>query len=276
VRLAEKKEIGILGLGALTASLSRGGKDVSGLTKVGITTGRAFTVKTVTGYALEALRMFKMQPQDVRIAIVGAAGAIGSGSAKILAKNGVRHFLFIDLERKALHLKKHIEEMKGIHGPLHIEISHQIRDIKGSDIIIAATNAPEVLITSDDLNPGTIVINDAQPSDISPEVLDRDDVLVIEGGVIKAPGISCNFNMGLAERNDTFCCLGEALILAHNGMFEDFALGELDVPLVDRISELSKTMDISLSHIQNEKGLIAASHIERIQEIIASKKLGNT
>jgi fatty aldehyde-generating acyl-ACP reductase len=271
VHLAEKKRIGIIGLGALTASLSRGGLDVAGKTSVGITTGRAYTVKTVTDYVKRIMDLFEMKPEATRIAIVGAAGAIGSGCAKFLAQYGVQNFLFIDLERKAENLKKHIEDITGRHGGANIEISHRVADIKGWDIVIAATNAPEVLITPDDLDPGTIIINDAQPSDISPEVLEMEDVLVIEGGVIHTPGVSCNFNMGLAARNDNFCCLGEALILAHSGRFHDFALGELEIPLIEEVSRMSETMNIGLAKIQNSTGAISEEQLRHIKEIIKAR-----
>ncbi|HVS79843.1 MAG TPA: hypothetical protein VHF05_02600 [Candidatus Paceibacterota bacterium] len=268
VRLAERKGVGIIGLGALTASFSRGGLDVAGTTKVGVTTGRAYTVKTVTEYVLHAVGLFGIDLGNVRIAIVGAAGAIGSGCAKILAKHGVRNFLLIDLERKAEHLKRHMEDITGRHLGARIEISHRIGDIKGWDIVIAATNAPEVLIKPDDLLPGAIVVNDAQPSDISPEVLDMDDTLVIEGGVIRTPGISCNFNMGLARRNDNFCCLGEALVLAHQGRFADFALGELDMKLIEEITAKAKTLNMTISEIQNARGIVPEEKIARIREAI--------
>jgi predicted amino acid dehydrogenase len=271
VKLAERKGVGIIGLGALTASLSRGGLDVVGLTRVGITTGRAYTVKTVTDYTKHAMKLFDMKPEAVSVAVVGAAGAIGSGCARVLASYGVRNFLFIDLERKAENLKRHIEDITGRHSDARIAISHRVGDIKGSEIVLAATNAPEVLIKPDDLVPGAIVINDAQPSDISPEVLLRDDVLVIEGGVIATPGIRCNFNMGLAGREDNFCCLGEALILAHNGRFQDFALGDLNMDLIDEIANMAHTMDMGIAKIQNSNGLVSDAQLERVRGIIAGR-----
>ena len=136
-------------------------------------------------------------------------------------------------------------------------------------MVIAATNSPEVLIKSEDLSPGTIVINDAQPSDVSPEIIEqRKDVLIIEGGIINTPGIKCNFNLGLASREDTFCCLGEVLILAHNYHHKHFALGELELKLIDEITNMSSGMNIRLSKFQNTNGYIDEKQIEGVRKIL--------
>jgi len=161
-----------------------------------------------------------------------------------------------------------MEELQRNHNGLSIEISHHIADIKKSDIIIAATNAPEALIQADDLQPGAIVINDAQPSDISSDAFNRDDVLIIEGGVIRTPNIQCNFNLGLVDREDTFCCLGEVLILAYNNNSEHFALGELDKDLVDDIIEKEKGLNFIIPPYQNNMGYISKEKIDKVKEII--------
>ncbi len=271
LRLAKRKNISLIGLGALTASFSKGGKEIESL-GVGITTGRAYTVKTVTDYAKKVLHLFSLPKEKVQVAIVGAAGSIGSACAKILALDGVKNFLFVDLERKAEHLKKHVEELANKHHDIKIAISHRVGDIKGYDIIIAATSAPEVVIISDDLSPGAVVINDAQPSDISPEIIaERPDVIVIEGGVVHTPTVRCNFNMSLADRNDTFCCLGEVLILAHNRHFDHYALGELDLSLIEHIEELAKNFPISLAPFQNNSGYVSEEQINALRKIIKKK-----
>ena len=271
VRFAQKKGIGLIGFGALTSSFSKGGLDlVDEVNKIGITTGRAYTVKTVTDYAKKYITECYQNKNQVRVAIVGAGGSIGSGCAKVLAEWGIQKFLFIDLEKRLTTLTAHIEHLRGNHHGIDIAISHKIKDIATSNIIIAATNSPEVLIKADDVMSGAIIINDAQPSDIAPEVLERDDVLVIEGGVISTPGIRCNFNLGLAGREETFSCLGEVLILAHNNHFENFALGELDMNLIHQIETMSKNLNIGIGRPQNDKGYISEDKIDRVKKIISS------
>lgn len=273
-KYAEKKGVGIIGLGALTASFSKGGLDIlPHLKTMGVTTGRAYTTKTVTDYVKTCVEQFGYTKDNVRLAIVGAGGSVGSSCAKLLATWGIKQMLFIDLPKRAEHLKKSIHHIKSIYPMTQIETSHAISDIKGWDIIIAATNAPEALLRDEDISPGTIIVDDAQPPDVPREVIrNRNDILCIEGGVIHTPGIKCNFNLGLVDREDTFCCLGEVLVLARNEKFEHFATGELQEHLVGQIEEMSKDMDIHISKFQNDiQKYIPDEQIARVKEIIAGK-----
>jgi fatty aldehyde-generating acyl-ACP reductase len=273
-KFAERRGVGIIGFGALTASLSKGGLDVAPEVKtMGITTGRAYTTKTVTDYVKACVDQFGFDKNKVKVAIVGAGGSIGSSCAKILAAWGVQHFLFVDVEKRAEHLKKQVEHMSSVHFGADIQISHAIKDIKGWDIVITATNAPEALVSSDDLLPGTIIVNDAQPSDVPPHVIkERNDILVIEGGVIHTPGIKCNFNLGLAGREDTFCCLGEVLVLAREGHFDNYAMGELDTDLVAHIEDMAKDLNFSISRFQNSvQKYIPEVQIEKVKGIIKER-----
>lgn len=285
-KYAEKKGVGIIGLGALTASFSKGGLDILPHVKeLGVTTGRAYTTKTVTDYVKFCVEEFGYSKASVKIAIVGAGGSVGSSCAKLLAAWGIRNMLFIDLPKRAEHLKNSVENLQSVHlsrqnlqqgqasDIMNIQISHAISDIKGWDIIITATSSPEALLHTEDLDPGTIIVNDAQPSDVPKEVIKgRDDVLVIEGGVIHTPGIRCNFNLGLVDREDTFCCLGEVLVLARNEKFDHFATGELQEHLVSEIEEMSQGMGFSISKFQNDvQRYIPDAQIENVRTIIAGK-----
>lgn len=273
-KYAEKKGVGIIGLGALTASFSKGGLDILPHVKeIGITTGRAYTTKTVTDYVKYCVENFGFTKNNVRLAIVGAAGSVGSSCAKILAEWGIKNMLFVDVAKRAEHLKSSVEHLQSVHGNINIEVSHAITAVKDYDIIITATNTPEALIRTEDIAPGTIIINDAQPSDVPVEVIrERKDILVIEGGVIYTPGIKCNFNLGLVDREDTFCCLGEVLVLARNNHFAHFATGELKQELVAEIEKMSEGMNFTISKFQNEvQKHIPESQIEEVRAIIASK-----
>lgn len=274
-KFAEKRGVGVIGFGALTASLSKGGLDVlPHLKTMGVTTGRIYTIKTVTDYVKKCIVDFGFSADSVKIAIVGAGGSIGSGCAKILAEYGVQHMLFIDVQKRAEHLKDQVEHLKGMHGDrVNIEVSHAISSIKGWDIVITATNSPEAVLSSEDILPGTIIVNDAQPSDVPSHIIrERDDILVIEGGVITTPGIKCNFNLGLADREDTFCCLGEVLILAHNQKFDHFTVGEADTKLLPEIIDMGKQLGFRIAKFQNApQRHIPEQQIQKVQEIIKSR-----
>lgn len=273
VRYAERKGVGIMGFGAMTASFTQGGKILTeDVEKLGITTGRAYTAKTVTDYAKQAIADFSLPLDRMQLAVVGAAGSIGSSCTKILAQYGVRRFILVDLERKRETIQSLTDYIESIHPENVVTITHQIPDIRSADMIIAATSSPEIVIGPDDLAPGAIILNDAQPSDVSPEVIvQRDDVLVVEAGVIRTPGVRCNFNLGLVAKDETFCCLGEALILAHDGHFAHYALGELDLDLITDISERGKKLGFTITPYQYQGRYVTEARLNCVREAIHAK-----
>lgn len=272
VKLAEKKGARIVGLGGLTGSLTEGGTYIiNNNNKIDITTGRSYTAYTVTENFFKLAEYFNINLTNGKFAIVGGGGSIGLACAEILVRAGVNNLLLVDLVGRKENMGKIIKQLKqdDRDNVLNINFSHQIHDIINSDIIIAATNAPEAVIKSEDLKPGAIVIDDAQPSDVDKTVIkDRDDVLIIEGGVIRADNIKYRMNMGLAGRNDVFSCLAEVLAIAANGKTGHYTVGWLDLKLIDEISNLGFALGFKLAPFQNKYGYINKEKMEKIREIV--------
>lgn len=268
-RLARNKGAKIVGLGALTSSLSRGGLDLIHVPGVAVTTGHAYTGYTVTQTLLAQLKNAKIPYTEeiCHIAIVGAAGSIGSISAEILTGEGVKSLILIDIERKM----DSVHELKAIllerHPGINITCSTDMQNLRNAVGIVTATNAPDALVRDKHVTPGTIIVDDAQPSDISPELYDRDDVLILEAGAVHTPNVSSNFNMGLADRNDNFCCLAEVLILASNKHRHNFVINRAKLSEVEHISEGGKKLGFKLAKPQNEHGLIKEDLINRVAQL---------
>ena len=90
VRVFSKKGVKLVGLGGLLSSMSRGGLDLAEVFKdIHFTTGKTYTIKTVTDYVKNVISEFDFDKNEVKVAIVGAAGSIGSGCAEVLAGWGV-------------------------------------------------------------------------------------------------------------------------------------------------------------------------------------------
>ena len=267
VRLAEKQKVSYIGLGAMTASLSQGGAAViEHAKKACITTGRTYTVQNICAYVDFCVDRFGMNKTEVRIAIVGAAGGIGFGVALELARRGYVRFTLIDVERKLVRLE---EQMGDLHKnqKLELTVHHQLGVLSECDFVIAATSSPEVVIESKDIRSGTIIINDAQPSDVSPDILrEREDVLVIEGGVLHTEHINCHLHMGLVQKNDIFSCLAETLLLTSTHFTGRRLLHESDPSLQERFREEAKRLHFSLSP-QNMLGAIDEKKLEHFSHI---------
>ena len=270
-RLAERLGAKNVGLGGLSASVTRGGLDVAEALTSGVTTGRAYTTHNVVAYVLGAIRTFNLDPAGVLVAVVGAAGGVGSTSARLLAARGIRKFLLVDLARKLSGVTPLADELR--REGRDVLVSSVIPDIRAADIIITATNAPEAVIHSRDLKPGAIVVDDAQPSDIAPEVLrDRRDVIVIEAGVIETSGIDYHFNFHLAARDHTYACLGEVMALAYLGWEDHYSLGGIEVAKIDTIAEVAAAIGFRLAPWQNFSRPIRAEDVETVRNILAGTR----
>ncbi len=264
-KLAEKIGVKIIGLGALGASLTRGGLDLIDEVNIGITTGAAYTVKIVTDNVFSVLDIWKLSVDNVLIGIVGAAGSIGSNSAKILAKNGVKNILLVDVPHKQDKIENLRNELYNINHDISVRDSINMSDIYGCDIIIAATNSPWVTIKNEHIKPGVVIVDDAQPSDVDLDVISkRKDVIVVEGGVASAPDIDCHFNFGLKNKNDIFSCLGEVLILSHIKHKGHFSIGYLDIKNIEKISTIAKKLNFKLADFQNFQRNFSANDIKNI------------
>jgi len=274
--LAERRGAKNIGLGGLTGSVTRGGLDLVDKIKAGITTGRAYTAFNVSEYLFDVLREYRYDPKEVKVAVVGAAGGVGSSSAILLASLGIRHLILIDLDRK-LHLLDPVKKELTRFTDVNIETSSQIRDVRNADIIITATNAPEAVIRSDDLRPGAIVIDDAQPSDIAPEVFKkRRDVIIIEAGVIETHGINYNFNFHLAARDHTYACLAEIMALSYLGWEDHYSIGGVEISKIYQIAEVAKKLGFKLAPWQNFSKFIEESQKKLVGEINTKQNSSDT
>ncbi|HEX8931619.1 MAG TPA: hypothetical protein VF810_00510 [Patescibacteria group bacterium] len=267
-KLAEKMGCQIIGLGALLSSVTAGGLDLIEDSGVNITTGHALTAYIVTSNVFEFEKRFDLNVENLKVAVVGATGSIGSTSAQVLARNGHSYFVLIDLERKKHLMPDIVQKIKDLNPTAKIEISHSVQDIKTADIIITATNAPEALIRSEFVKAGAIIVDDAQPSDVSAEVLERNDVIVVGGGVIHTPGIKNNFNFGLKDKEDNFSCMGETMALAAHEWNSHFVIHRADLEKIDMISDMAKKIGFHLGKFQNAKEVISDEKIEFFRNLI--------
>lgn len=271
--LAKKSGAKIIGLGALTSSLTKGGLDLIGQVDINVTTGHAYTAYTVTQNLFTLADFFGVDKKKVTLAIVGATGSVGSTSAQLAVRHGFLNILLIDLERKKNKFAELVTQLKTLNEDVIIEISHQVRDVKKADFIITATNAVEAVVHSEDLKSGAVVIDDAQPSDVSPDTLKRLDVLVVEAGVVHTPGVQSHFNFGLKDKYDNYCCMSEVLILASDEWNKNYVINKATVELVDEIAEKGKKLGFRLAEFQNFQESIKKEKLETIKRIIEKNAL---
>ena len=221
-KIAEELGAKILGLGAFTSIVGDAGVTIAERLNIAVTSGNSYTVATALEGTREAARLMGKDLRDAEVAIVGASGSIGSACARILSRE-VRHINLI--ARRIAPLEELAQELNG-HGAATFSVSSDVKScLHKADVVIAVTSAVDFIIDPADLKSGAVVCDVARPRNVSRNVsAQRNDVLVIEGGVIHVPGnVDFHFNFGFPPQT-CFACMAETMILALEGRYENFTL----------------------------------------------------
>lgn len=254
----------IVGLGALTAVAGDAGvtiaKELEGT--INVTTGNSYTVYTAVEGLLQAAQLMETDVKNSRVAVIGATGSIGAVCAKMLAPQ-VSEVLLIGRNREKL------EKLKAEIGG-NVEVATDIKAaLRTCDLILTVSSSTDVLIYPEDLKTGAIVCDVARPRDVSRQVVEqRDDVLVIEGGVIEVPGehVNFRFNFGFPDKT-AYACMSETMILALEGTYESYTLGrDLSVERVLHMGKLAEKHGFKLAGFRAFEKAVTNETIEQVRK----------
>jgi predicted amino acid dehydrogenase len=255
----------IVGLGAMTAVVGDAGITIDRNLDIAVTTGNSYTVATALEGAEKAAELMDIDMDRAEVAILGATGSIGSTCARILARK-VNYLTLI--ARDIRRLENLAEEILDETG-LAVKVTSGIREaIRKADIIVAVSSSAESLIEPEDLKPGAIVCDVARRRDVSVKVSEkRDDVLIIEGGVVEVPGdVNFNFNFGFPP-GMAYACMAETMILALERRYESFSLGKkMTVKQIDEISALADKHGFKLAGFRSFERALSMEDIMKIKE----------
>ena len=266
VRLAENRGVNIVGLGGLTSSLSQGGILLKESANINLTTGHALTAHIVSHNVLSIAKRFSEDLGNLTVGIVGAAGSIGSTTAKVLARAGIKKVLLVDLERKIESLKDLADDLSTEYAT-QVVVTSDLMELKKANYVVTATNAPGALVKKEHLKDGAIIVDDAQPSDVADEVFEDENHLVVSGGVVETPGIKTHFDMGLRKRTESYSCMGELLCLAAEKYDQDYVIARATLNDVDNIESMMDSLGFALGKYQNKNGYISDSQLNYIQNL---------
>jgi predicted amino acid dehydrogenase len=275
-RIAQQLGAGILGLGAFTSVVGDGGITLSQrIPELAITTGNSYTVATAIEGAKTAGQKMGHRIADSRVAVVGATGAIGFTCAEILARDAAEVSLVgRDLNRLDLAADR-IRSAEGSRAAIRL-FTDVATGLKDADIIITVTSAVDAVILPEHIKRGAVVCDVARPRDVSMRVArERNDVLVIEGGVVQVPGdmrlpkhanpnggeFSFGFPPGTA-----YACMSETMMLALDGRYESFTLGkDVSTTQVDEINTIAARHGFHLGGFRSFEHAVDEAEIARIR-----------
>ncbi len=263
-QVAQELGVKLVGLGAFTSIVGDGGLTVAEHLDIAVTSGNSYTVATAVQGAEQAAALLGKELAHCKAVVVGASGSIGAAAAKLLAGK-VGHIALV--ARHLPPLEELAQELLRQHS-CQVTVTADIhRALQEADIVLTVTSSLDFLIEAADLKAGAVVCDVARPRNVSREVSrQRQDVLVIEGGVIKVPGqVDFGFDFGFPP-GTSYACMAETMILALEGRYESFSLGRsLEVAKIEEIAALAVKHGFSLAGFRNFERAVSKAHIEEVK-----------
>ncbi|MBN1681455.1 MAG: shikimate dehydrogenase [Anaerolineae bacterium] len=261
--MAEELGARLLGLGAYTSVVGDAGVTIAQRLEVPVTTGDAYTVYMAVEAVREAARRMDIPLDSASTAVVGATGTIGRVCAQILAGD-VPDLVLVGRREAALHAVR--DTCTG--HKAQVRTSVDITSIYDADLILTVTSAITAIIEPQHLKPGAVVCDVARPRDVSVQVARRrDDVLVIEGGMVEVPGpVDFGFNFGFPP-GKSYACMAETMALALEGRYEDYSVGKhISLAQVYEIGEIADRHGFRLSGFRSFERAVTDDQIDRVRE----------
>lgn len=275
---ATKHQAGLIGLGAFTKIVGDAGISVEQRSPIPVTTGNSLSACSTLWAAKFAVKKIGLVEStdgtwQGKVMVIGATGAIGAVSAKVLAMKWKELVLVAPRPYKLLELK---EEIEAISPECKVTVTtNPDKEIKDCDLIITTTSARGKKILDISLvKPGCVICDVSRPFDISEEdASSRPDVMVIASGEVQLPGtVRSNVDLGL-EGNIVYACLAETALLAMDGKLESFTLGRnISFEKVLEIDRMAKVHGVRLSAIMGHNGFISDNEFDLCRSHAVNKR----
>jgi predicted amino acid dehydrogenase len=227
----------VVGLGALTATVTAGGITLRERTDIAVTNGNAFTAAIVEDQIRMLLPHVSSKTSRPHVAIVGATGSVGTAVTRLLARDSAGARLTL-IARTAPRLEA---LAASVAGDVDVATAQSIDAVGDADLVVLLTASADTLLGPEHLAPGAVVLDATQPRNTSPGLAAaRPDVLVVDGGIVSIPTLRLvGGEIGLPDGR-SYACFAETAILALSGHTGHFSLGNPTLDQVDAIRERAR------------------------------------
>ncbi len=230
----------IIGLGALTSSVTQGGKALAKRKDVVLTNGNAFTAH-ITMKAIE--RLLRKCPENMTISVVGASGSIGSVVVEMLSQHLAEYFPAARLNliaRNQRRLAPIVSSAKASFNSKQVASYSDLTPMPQSDLIILLTSSSDAILKSEHLKKNAIVLDDTQPRNTDPNLVkERPDVLIVDGGLVQLRNINIGADFGL-PKDIAFACFAETMLMGLAGASEHVSIGAPDIKTVGFVARTAE------------------------------------
>lgn len=264
-RLAERLGAQVLGLGAFTSVVGDAGVTIARQLKIPVTTGDSYTVAIAVEAVRAAAQQMDIPLAGATAAVMGATGAVGAAAAELLAPDVGKLWL---IGRRADALTALRDRLRAA-TRAEVATATDAAPLAQADLILTVTSALDTVIEPRHLRPGAVVCDVARPRDVSARVAaERDDVLVIDGGMVQVPGTGTAFNFNFGFPPDkVYACMAETMALALEGRFESYTLGrQITVAQVREIAAIAAKHGFKLSGFRSFERAVSADDLARVAE----------
>ncbi len=260
--LAAEKGAKLIGLGAFTAVVGDGGETIAKRSPIPVTTGNSYTVATAIEGTLRAAEMMGIDCARAKLAIVGATGSIGRTCALVLARSF----------ESVIVVGRDAEKSAAIAAEVgsKARATTDILAIRECDVIVTVTSSDAEIIQPEHLKSGCVVCDVARPRDVSVRVQrERNDVLVIEGGVVEVPGaVDFGFDFGFPPKT-AYACMSETMILALEDRAESYTLGKnVSVEQVEEMQRLAAKHGFKLAGFRSFEKALTPERITAVRAAV--------
>jgi predicted amino acid dehydrogenase len=220
----------IVGLGAFTSIMSRGGEDLLG-SGVFLTTGNTMSAVMAVESIHEVADRTGLDMSHAHVAVVGATGSIGRLAAFMLA-NSVKSLTLVgnaaspDALPRLRAIADEIRDQPGIANlALHytVDLASSLRD---ADVVLVATNSAQSCIEARYIKTGAIICDVCRPPSVRDDINKEVDVLVFDGGLVQLPQALTVGPLRSLDAGISWGCFGETLLLALEGEANNFSIGQ--------------------------------------------------
>ncbi|MFH1848072.1 MAG: SRPBCC family protein, partial [Candidatus Omnitrophota bacterium] len=235
-RVAEKCGVGIVTLGGFTSIVGeRLGHQIDREVDIPITTGNTYTAVLIVESIERAAQTLGRELKDLKIAIIGGTGDIGSACARALSMKAKQVTI---TGRTRAHLRKLRAELKRNKKAAIEATSDNEKAVRSADVVIAVASASSSILSIDWFKPGAIICDAAYPKNVSHTATDRRDIFIFSGGLANIPTpITTGVDMGLPSESVSYGCFSEVIILALERRYENFSYGRGNITL-DKMQEI--------------------------------------
>lgn len=270
-KIAQDLGAKVVGLGAFTSVVGDAGVTISKNVDIAVTTGNSYTVYTAIEATLKAAELMEIDMADANVLVLGATGSIGRVLSLILSDHGFKLILASRNIDKLNEVARAVKERSGVTPYVTTDTREALRQ---ADVVLCVSSAVEAIVQPGDLRTGALVCDVARPRNVSVEVKkQRQDVLVIEGGVVRVPGeVDFNFDFGF-PKGHSYACMAETMILALEEKYVNWSLGrELTVEQVEGIAALARKHGFEVGGFRSFERPVTLDEIEEVKRKAAANR----